>query len=149
MNTYQIITDFHGDEFTQMFKEYFAELGISVRNWDGLFDEISNGKTKAYLCYADGEAAGFLMFEEIDFESWFFTAECGFIREFWVKKSHRGKGFGTELLRRAEDYFKSEGLSAAILTTETAEGFYLKHGYERRAEITAKNEDTVYTKRLV
>lgn len=148
MIDYQIITDFHGDEFTQMFKQYFAELGISVRDWNGLFDEMSDGKNKAYLCFVDGEAAGFLMFTEIDFESWFFSAKYGFIREFWLKKSERGRGLGTELLAKAEDYFISEGLSASILTTNTAEGFYRKHGYEHRADISAKNGDRVFVKRL-
>lgn len=148
MTDYQFITDFHRRDFCEMFKEYFTELGINVTDWEKLWDEMSDGKNKAYLCFVDGEAAGFLMFTEIDFESWFFKTKYGFIREFWVAKSYRGRGMGTELLRRAEDYFKGEGLSAAILTTETAEGFYLKNGYRQRGDIIAKNGDRVFVKEL-
>lgn len=148
MKDFVIITDFHGSDFIRMFKEYFSELGITVKDWDGLFDEMSNGKTKAYLLYLEGEAAGFLMFDEIDFESWFFSAKYGFIREFWLQKNVRGRGLGSELLAIAEERFRADGLSAAILTTDTAEGFYLKNGYEHRADITAKNGDRVFLKRL-
>lgn len=148
MTDYQFITDFQHPDFCRMFKEYFAEIGINVTDWDKLWDEMNNGTNKAYLCYADGGAVGFLMFTEIDFESWFFRTKYGFIREFCVAESYRSKGLGTELLRRAEEYFKGQDLYAAILTSDTAGGFYLKNGYIRRDDITAKNGDPVYSKCL-
>ncbi len=37
----------------------------------------------------------------------------------------------------------------AILTTDTAERFYLDHGYRRAYGCAAKNKDAVYMKRLM
>ncbi len=49
----------------------------------------------------------------------------------------------------AEKYLLNEGMREIWLTTDTAPGFYLKKGYVRRPDITAKNEDEVFSKTLL
>lgn len=148
-----LITDFTDPVFQAAFKQYFAELGINVRDWDGLFQEMNAGsggeKNAAYVrTAADGSAIGFIQFVPIRFTSWFFEETLGFIREFWVAEAFRGRGHGTELLTLAERYFLEHGIYTTILTTDTAERFYERHGYVRACGCRAKNEDEVFVKRL-
>ena len=143
------ITDFSDARFTQMFRRYFGELGIAVRDWDGLFREMNGGENTAIISVApDGHATGFIQFCPMRFESWFFTFRAGFIREFWVEPESRGRGIGSELLRLTEEYFQRAGLRWAILTTDTAERFYTCRGYKPAPDIGAKNGDTAFIRDL-
>ena len=149
----KLITDFTDPVFQAAFKQYFAELGINVKDWDGLFQEMNgdsgDGKNTAYVRKsADGGVIGFIQFVPIRFTSWFFEETAGFIREFWVAEAFRGRGHGAELLALAERYFLERGICTAILTTDTAERFYERHGYFRAHGCSAKNKDEVFVKRL-
>ncbi|WP_145206836.1 GNAT family N-acetyltransferase [Sphingobium sp. B2] len=55
-----------------------------------------------------------------------------FIEFFWLPEELRGRGFGSELIRRAEDIAKERGCVGAWLDTFSfqAPGFYERHGYE-------------------
>ena len=149
-DTTALISDFTSPLFQSAFKAYFAELGISVKDWDGLFREMNDeGGNMAFVrTGGDGSVIGFIQFKPIKFTSWFFEETCGFIREFWVAGAYRHAGHGTALLRLAEDYFKERGIYTAILTTDTAERFYLNRGYQRAYGCAAKNNDAVFVKRL-
>ena len=96
----------------------------------------------------DGSVIGFIQFQPIRFTAWFFEETCGFIREFWIAKAYRGSGHGAALLRLAETWFLENGLYRSILTTDTAETFYRKHGYIEAPGCTAKNRDAVFSKQL-
>ena len=148
-----LITDFTDPVFQAAFKQYFAELGINVKDWGGLFQEMNGGdggeKNAAYArTTADGSVIGFIQFVPIRFTSWFFEELVGFIREFWVAEAFRGQGHGTELLALAENHFLEHGICTSILTTDTAERFYERHGYVRACGCRAKNRDEVFVKRL-
>ncbi len=143
------ITDFNDSRFAEAFKLYFAELGITVRDWDGLFREMNGGKNFCYLRLDEqGAAVCFIQFCEMEMKSWFFSMKMGFIREFWIVPSSRGNGHGKALLRLVEDAFAEMNIHYAILTTDTAQDFYVKNGYEKHGEITARNQDEVFIKRL-
>lgn len=146
-----LISDFSDPLFHSAFKTYFKELDISVKDWDSLFREMNDeGDNRAFVQTAkDGSIVGFIEFSPIKFTSWFFEETCGFIREFWVSETYRNAGHGTELLRLAEDYFMGHGMYTSILTTDTAERFYLKRGYRRARGCKAKNKDAVFVKRLL
>ena len=146
----RLIDDFSDSLFQQAFKQYFAELGLKVKNWAGLFAEMNGqeGNLAFVRTAADGSVIGFIQFIPISFTSWFFEAACGFIREFWVAEGHRGMGHGSALLGLAEEHFRKNGIHAAILTTDTAAGFYQKRGYMRAEGCRAKNEDAVFFKQL-
>lgn len=129
-----LISDFTDPVFQAAFQRYFAELGIHVRDWDGLFREMNEGnegeKNAAYIrTAADGETIGFIQFVPIRFTSWFFEETCGFIREFWVAEQFRNQRHGSELIALAEQYFLAHDIYTTILTTDTAERFYERHGY--------------------
>ncbi len=145
-----VITDFSSPLFQTAFQQYFAELGISVKDWAGLFREMNEeGDNKAILrTSGDGNVIGFIMFTPIQCSSWFFEETCAFIREFWIAKESRGQGHGASLLQIAEDRFREQGICTSILTTDTADTFYLRHGYEPAPGCKAKNEDPVFMKRL-
>lgn len=146
-----LLSDFTDPCFRTAFQTYFAELDISVKDWDGLFLEMNEGgSNRAYLLTDDaGEAAGFLMFQLTGFSNWFFEEPFGFIREFWVRPACRGRGYGTRLLDMTEAYFLEHGAYRAILTADPdAVEFYLARGYWKAPGVTAKNKMEVWTKTL-
>lgn len=144
-----LISDFTDPLFQAMFKEYFAEIGISVRDWNGLFTEMNtqNGGNTAYIRLCENEPLGFIQFTFISLEGWFFKESLGFIREFWVAEKFRKQGHGTELLSLAEKYFKAAGIHRIVLTAEEKEQqFYLNRGYTVCEYIAAKNNSAVSVK---
>ena len=144
-----LIIDFSDPLFQKAFQAYFEELGITVKDWDGLFREMTGDDNLAYLRIAeDGGIIGFIQFKPIELSNWFFTGHAGFIREFWIAKAYRGQGHGSALIELAEGYFADKDIRQVMLTTDNAAGFYEKHGYRRNPCFTAKNKDDVYTKEL-
>lgn len=145
-----LISDFSDPFFQGAFRQYFAELGIKPANWDGLFKEMNDeGGNAAFVRMAEnGNVIGFIQFKPITFTSWFFEETYGFIREFWVAEEFRNNGHGTELISLAETYFCENDIDTSILTTDTAEHFYEKHGYVKTPGCKSKNQDNVFIKRL-
>ena len=145
-----LITEFKDPLFKSAFQEYFSELGIQVKDWDSLFTEMDeDGENAAYVRTSeDGTLVGFIMFIPIVFTSWFFESTCGFIREFWIRESHRNQGHGAHLLDLAESFFRDKGITYTILTTDTVRDFYVKRGYFAAPGIKARNQDDVFVKRL-
>lgn len=148
-----LVSDFSDAIFQEAFKLYFAEMEVVVKDWDGLFREMNerkeDEKNAAYVRKAaDGSVIGFIQFIPIRFTSWFFEETCGFVREFWVASKFRGKGHGSGLITLVERYFLENGMCTSILTTDTAEGFYERHGYVKAPGCRAKNQSDVFVKRL-
>ncbi len=144
------LTDFTDLRFQKAFQTYFQELGIQVRDWEGLFTEM-NGDSHGNAAYVrlDGErAAGFIQFCPMELSGWFFTKKLGFIREFWIAPEYRGQSHGTALLGLAESWFQNQGFAGAILTTDTAPAFYTRRGYQPDPGFQAKNSDPVFIKRF-
>lgn len=145
-----LLSDFTDARFCTAFQTYFGELGISVKDWDGLFREVSGeGNNLAYLLLdGDGGTVGFLLFQMTGFDNWFFEEPFGFIREFWVAPAYRRQGYGKLLLCSAERYFVEHGTYCALLTADDAVEFYLANGYEKAPGIRAKNKMEVLIKKL-
>ena len=144
-----LIDDFTDPVFQDAFMEYFSEIGIAAYDRDGLFREMNDGMNEAYMRLDEGgNCVGFIQFCPITFTSWFFEGTCGFIREFRVSPERRGEGHGTSLLRLTEGRFREKGYGAAVLTTDSAEDFYLARGYKKAPGIRAKNGDRVFVKQL-
>ncbi len=144
---------FQDPRFRQAFQQYFGELGIQVKDWEGLFQEIEQDTrgTRGWLRLQEGnpqKTVGFIMFCPMELSSWFFTKKAGFIREFWVAEAFRGQGHGSQMLGMAEQHLLRAGMSQVMLTTNTAENFYLCRGYRRDPGYTAKNGDPVLVKDL-
>ena len=175
MYTDTLITDFTDAAFQTAFQNYFSELGVQVTNWAGLFAGMGEkqrnytwthrddaGRVTSFAAWMNeddgdlayvrrdekGDVTGFIQFTTVDMGCWFFTAKCGFIREFWVREELRHQGHGSQLLHMAEDWLKQQGCLCTLLTTDTAPDFYRKHGYVREDGIEARNKDAVFLKRL-
>lgn len=167
--------DFTDACFQAAFRTYFGELGCRVTNWEGLFAAMGEtgrdftwthrddeGRVIRFVSGVeadvrdhafvlrdeDGDVAGFIQFTEMTMDSWFFTAKCGFIREFWIRAGLRRQGHGSALLRQAEEWLRKQGCLCALLTTSTAPQFYEKHGYALQTGICARNQEPVYLKHL-
>ena len=146
------IQDFTDAAFERAFRLYFAEMGLELKEeqWSALFEEMNReGKNAAYVRLSpDGEVIGFIQFTMIELTNWFFKWPMGFVREFWVDKPYRGQGYGRDLLQKAEAYFAAHGAARSILTTDSAEAFYLHCGYQKAPDIAALNKDEVLIKTL-
>ena len=138
-----LISDFSDSLFQAVFKQYFSELGLHIRDWDGLFREMNaDGGNLAFVMTSDsGNVIGFIQFKLLKFT-------CGFIREFWVADEYRNQAHGSALLALAEEHFLKNGIYTSILTTDTAAHFYEKHGYISAPGCKAKNQDAVFVKHL-
>lgn len=152
MSVYTIlISTFDDPHFRAAFRAYFTELGIAVKDWDGLFREMDEDKTnRAYLTLNEnGDTVGFLQFQLTAFTNWFFEEPFGFIREFWIAPACRRQGYGRTLLRMTEEYFAAHGAYRVLLTADPgAVGFYLARGYREAPGVTAKNQMAVFSKAL-
>lgn len=162
--------------FQTAFRRYFGEMGCRVTNWEGFFAGMSEngreytwthrdeaGQVMSFMAGmsaadrdwawtrrdASGEVVGFIQFTAMDMGSWFFTAKCGFIREFWITPELRRQGHGTALLRMAEEQLAAQGCGWVMLTTDTAPDFYRKNGYTQQKAIRARNRADVYAKPLI
>lgn len=145
-----MISDFSNPLFQTAFKQYFSELGYHIRDWNGLFKEMNDeGDNAAFIrIAADGKLIGFIQFRPVKFYGWFFEETCGFVREFWIAEEFRNKNHGTMLINLVEKHFVENGIYTSILTTDTAAGFYEKHGYVKALGCKAQNQDEVFVKRL-
>ena len=136
----------------QAFRDYYGELGVQVTNWEGLFAEISASPDCLYVRRdAEGGVTGFLLFAMLEAATagrGFYTTRLGCVEEFWVAPGYRGQGHGSALLRLTEEHFVQQGCAYAILTTDTADDFYLRHGHTHQKGIRAKNNANVYLKPL-
>lgn len=173
--TTQYTMDFTDTAFQQAFRTYFGELGCRVTNWDGLFAAMGETGREYTWTHRDdtgrvtrfvsgvaaderdhaltlrdenGDVVGFIQFTAMHMDSWFFTAKCGFIREFWLRADLRRQGHGTKLLRQAEEWLRAQGCLCVVLTTDTAPEFYRKNGYTQQKGIEARNTEPVFTKML-
>ena len=113
-----LISDFSDSLFQAVFKQYFSELGLHIRDWDGLFREMNaDGGNLAFVRTSEsGNVIGFIQFKPLKFTS-------GFIREFWVADEYRNQAHGSALLALAEEHFLKNGIYTSILTTDTISGF--------------------------
>ena len=113
-----LISDFSDSLFQAAFKQYFSELGLHIRDWDGLFREMNaDGGNLAFVRTSEsGNVIGFIQFKLLKFT-------CGFIREFWVADEYRNQAHGSALLALAEEHFLKNGIYTRILTTDTISGF--------------------------
>lgn len=147
-----LIHEFFEPAYQAAFRAYYTELGVSVTNWDGLFAEMSVGEDAALVRLDEqGYVVGFILFVASDaIAAWkgFFTTKLGCVEEFWVAPAKRHQGHGSALLQGAEEHLRNAGCAYAILTTDTAPAFYLRHGYTLQKGIRAKNNADVYLKPL-
>ena len=146
---YTLSNKFKDEKFKIAFKKYFTDIKIQLNEdeWDEVFSKMSADNLEYAITLEDNsKIIAFILFQEDSLSNWFFSEPFGFIREFWVDENFRGNGIGSELLKRAEEYFKKKGISKIILTSDDAIQFYLKHGYRIDSSYNPKNSLPVLVK---
>lgn len=145
---HRFINDHFDQQFTDTFKKYFKELGINVNNWNGIFTEMNDciGKynMKTLVILFNGKTIGFIQFQKDELLNWFFKEQIGFIREFYIDSQYRGKGYGSRLIELALKWFKDEGIKKVLLTSDTADAFYIKLGFKHDEAYLANNALRTY-----
>lgn len=101
--------------------EELASIGITP---DSMRAAIK-GTHRGWLFEEDGKVGGFAMGD----------CEKAELTVMAMLPAHEGKGMGSQLLKKVENWLEAEGCKKIWLTTDInpnlrAYGFYLKHGWE-------------------
>ena len=85
-------------------------------------------KFVGYVMVENGEILGALFARE---KVWWSGSEV-YVEELFVKQSHQGRGYGTMLIKRVEQYVQENSLAGITLSTNRyapARQFYKKLGF--------------------
>jgi len=128
------------DNLDQLHKDYRDKMAILD------LEEINENKGKCYLAIEDNKAIGLIMgyirnYDEYDYLD-YKCPKSGEISELIITKKTRSKGIGNLLMKKMEEYFKSEGCEYIFVDVfaynEIARNFYTKNNYHTRMEIMMK-----------
>ena len=101
------------------------------------YEDITPSHLQHFLTLRDGtRLAGVIGLELL--------GNSALLRSLAVPTQYRGRGIGSQLTRKAEEYGRSRGVEALYLLTTTAEGFFAKQGYGRidRSTVPAAVQET-------
>lgn len=129
-------SDFKSEQFQEIFREYYLEEGIVLRENTMVFEEIQKsadkGNTKCFILLESEKIIGFIMFKTIQLnnDNGFIKQNIGHIEEVFIDKNNRKKGYGKLLLLRVEEYFKNINIKKIFLTARTqVHSYYCNLGY--------------------
>ena len=94
-----------------------------------LTDFVCMAKFVGYVMVENGEILGALFARE---KVWWSGSEV-YVEELFVKQSHQGRGYGTMLIKRVEQYVLEKGLAGITLSTNRhapAADFYHRNGFK-------------------
>lgn len=92
---------------------------------------------------SEGKSIGFCVYQiDTPASDWCKRQGWGMLREFYVEKSYRGRGFGTALAAYAEQKLREMGAVDFYLTADNAVGFWETCGYVQEEGV---NENGTYT----
>ncbi len=140
--------------FEKLFCDYYVELDCEddplhlFREY--VLADLKANLLQAALCVSCGNAEGFVIFQTDDvINDWCFKDGWGDVRELYVMPSLRQQGFGTALLKFAEEALKKAGAqNIYTLPTEESEKFFLSRGYSDTGEYCAELDNKVFGKTL-
>ena len=93
-----------------------------------LTDIFSMPKFIGYVIEENGEILGGLFARE---KVWWNNSEA-YVEELFIKPEHQGKGYGSALMKRVEQYVMENGLAGITLSTNRhapAADFYHRNGF--------------------
>ena len=149
------------NKFKSLLEEYLKEIfnnDISIVINDELvnesFSEIisdleSDYSNWVYLSYKKDVPVGFVIAQIDDIGGkWCLKPGYGLIREIFIDKNHRRKGYGKEMYEFIEKTLKREKVKKLYLTTDTVDGieFWQGQGYKFTGEICNLNNSGIYEK---
>ena len=146
------LRDVDKGEFTELFKDYYRELGclddVPHLVEEYIIPDLTAGLLKTDIL-KDGEIfAGFIIYQVDDIgNDWNFKEGWGDVREIYVIPSKRRKGLGKFLLYTAEMKLKESGTSRAyVLPSENSLPFFGSCGYKKTDGYCAELDCPVYEK---
>lgn len=122
------------DELDRLHPEYREKLALLD------LEEVSKKEGKCYLALEDNKVVGLIMgcippYDEYDYLDY----KCprrGEVTELIVSKNTRSKGIGQQLMKKMEEYFKSQKCEYILIEVfaynDNAINFYQKYGYHSR-----------------
>jgi GNAT superfamily N-acetyltransferase len=140
--------------FKIMFCTYFRnDLKIEITDDEveaislEIADSLISNVTLLDLLLLDEELIGFIIYQ-IDHinSSWCEREGWGFIREIYIARSMRGKGFGAKLVDHAEKVLYDKGAEHIYLTSDEAGEFWSLCGYKKTDKASTINHCTIYEK---
>ncbi|MEF8873425.1 MAG: GNAT family N-acetyltransferase [Candidatus Thermoplasmatota archaeon] len=135
-------------KLAKMHEDIVQGYDLSQDARDAWREFVENGLKRKNMCTfvaEDEELVGFLNVVIRERLGIFEDTEIGMILDVFIKKERRGKGIGSDLLNKAENWIKSKGIDAAVITVspvnEKAVDFWEDKGYEtyllkKRAELS-------------
>ena len=126
-------SDFKSEKFEKIFREYYLEEGIKLREDTIVFNEIQKssdeGKTKCFCFVENEEIKAFVMYKimELANENGFIKHYVGHIEELYVVSEKRMQGIAKMLLNKVEEYMREKDVKKLFLTSrEHMYDFYKK-----------------------
>ena len=146
------LTDEHTEEFTALFKCYYAELGCTDDTQrlveDYIIPDLLAGILKIDMLHDGKSFIGFVIYQIDDIDNdWNFKEGWADIREIYVAPFARKQGYGKFLLYTAEMKLKESGAGKCYcLPAEGAESFFLSCGYTKTDEYSDDLDCCAYVK---
>lgn len=122
------------DELDRIHPEYREKLALLD------LEEVSKKEGKCYLALESSKVVGLIMgcippYDEYDYLDY----KCprrGEVTELIISKNTRSKGIGQQLMKKMEEYFKSQKCEYILIDVfaynDNAINFYQKYGYHSR-----------------
>jgi len=87
---------------------------IAARNVEDLVATVAQERAQIFVVEVDGDVVGFVCVCIEHREDLYFSTltDYGYVSDLVVLSSHRGQGYGTALLQRAEEYARQHGMTA-------------------------------------
>jgi len=103
------------------------------------FDKFKDGlkNQDVFVVEIDSKIIGFVIISTTS------DKEKRFLDEFWIKKEHQGQGFGKEIMKFVERFYKSNGVKKLELVADrraNAFKFYKKLGYKENNDLVFMNK---------
>lgn len=141
------ITDANNPTFQILFKAYFNEMNIKLKEdtkmWDEMNKDIQLFDIKTVVLLENDDAIGFTMFQVDQKENpWCMVEGAGDIREFYVQSEFRKQGYGSSMFNLVKNYFNELNIKEIYLTTSEDDGepFWFKQGFKDTGKINPKNK---------
>lgn len=137
----------------EMLVAYFPEVSSDIpediirgKLLNLIHDQVSRRIIHISVGMLDDDPVGFSIYQ-IDREEsdWCKYPGWGFIREFYIRKEYRHRGYGTRLAAYTEEQLHLLGAETLYLTTGDADAFWVHCGYHNSGTICS-NGLPVFTK---
>jgi GNAT superfamily N-acetyltransferase len=108
---------------------------------------VKAGSSFLDLLFTDDRPIGFILYQKDSLDNeWCAKEGWGFIREIFVSRCFRKRGYGKHLVTSAEQKLKGLSVPGVYIALEDNPDFWLKRGYVETDEIYEKNDGFIFVK---